>query len=136
MARYPLRTAIAMQVQATALAWLVYDLTGSTLKLGMVYFVEFLPTVLLALPSGHWADRYDRRRIILLGVTFELAAAVALVLFSVLDMMSVTAILVIAFIFGLARAVANPAPVPSCRACCHDDSPGGSPVRPPGRPLS
>jgi MFS family permease len=100
---------IAMQVQATALAWLVYELTGSTLKLGMVYFVEFLPTVLLALPSGHWADRYDRRRIILLGVTFELAAAVALVLFSVLDMMSVTAILVIAFIFGLARAVANPA---------------------------
>ncbi len=100
---------IAMQVQATALAWLVYELTGSTLQLGMVYFVEFLPTVLLALPSGHWADRYDRRRIILLGVTFELAAAIALVLFSVLDMMSVMAILVIAFVFGMARAVANPA---------------------------
>lgn len=100
---------IAMQVQATALAWLVYDLTGSTLKLGMVYFVEFLPTVLLALPSGHWADRYDRRRIILLGVAFELASAVALVLFSALDMMSVAAILVIAFIFGMARAIANPA---------------------------
>ncbi len=100
---------IAMQVQATALAWLVYELTGSTLQLGLVYFVEFLPTVLLALPSGHWADRYDRRRIILLGVTFELAAAIALVLFSVLDMMSVMAILVIAFVFGMARAVANPA---------------------------
>ena len=62
---------IAMQVQTIALAWLVYDVTGSTLKLGRVYFVEFLPTVLLALPSGHWADRYDRRRIILVGVAFE-----------------------------------------------------------------
>jgi len=117
---------IAMQVQATALAWLVYDVTGSTLKLGMVYFVEFLPTVLLALPSGHWADRYDRRRIILLGVAFELAAAVALVLFSVLEMISVAAILAIAFIFGLARAVANPAAraiMPSLLP--KDDLPGG-----------
>jgi MFS family permease len=100
---------IAMQVQATALAWLVYDLTGSAFMLGLVYFVEFLPTVLLALPSGHWADVYDRRRIILLGVTFEMAAAAALVLISALDMMSIAAVLIIAFIFGVARAVANPA---------------------------
>jgi MFS family permease len=100
---------IAMQVQATALAWLVYDLTGSAFMLGLVYFVEFLPTILLALPSGHWADVYDRRRIILLGVTFEMAAAVALVLISAFDMMSIAAILIIAFIFGVARAVANPA---------------------------
>ena len=100
---------IAMQVQATALAWLVYDLTGSAFMLGLVYFVEFLPTVLLALPSGHWADRYDRRRIIILGVAFEMAAAAALLLISALDMMSVAAILIIAFVFGLARAVANPA---------------------------
>jgi MFS family permease len=100
---------LAMQVQATALAWLVYELTGSTFMLALVYFVEFLPTVLLALPSGHWADRYDRRRIILLGVAFEFAASAALVLLSAFDLMTVVAIVTIAFVFGVARAVANPA---------------------------
>ena len=46
---------IAMQVQATALAWLVYDLTASAFMLGLVYFVEFLPTVLLASATGRTA---------------------------------------------------------------------------------
>jgi MFS family permease len=59
---------IAMQVQATALAWQIYEMTGDPFQLGLVGLMEFLPAALLALPAGHLADRRDRRRIILIGV--------------------------------------------------------------------
>jgi MFS family permease len=100
---------LAMQVQATALAWHVYELTASAFMLGLVYFMEFMPAVILALPAGHAADRHDRRRIVLLGIGLELAAAAALVALSVSNAVSVPAILGVALTFGIGRAVANPA---------------------------
>lgn len=100
---------IAMQVQATALAWQIYDMTGDPFQLGLVGLAEFLPAALLALPAGHIADRYDRRRIILVGVVAELVMAGVLVALAALDRMSVPAILIVALLFGIARSIATPA---------------------------
>src|SRR5262245_36533715 len=100
---------IAMQVQATALAWQIYEMTADPFQLGLVGLMEFLPAALLALPAGHLADRHDRRRIILVGVAGELATAAVLVALAALDRMSVPAILVLALLFGIARAIATPA---------------------------
>src|SRR5215510_9789307 len=100
---------IGLQIQATALAWQMYEVTHDTFKLGLVGLMEFLPAALLALPAGHFADRHDRRRIILIGVAGELATAAVLVALAALDRMSVPAILVLALLFGIARAVATPA---------------------------
>jgi MFS family permease len=100
---------IAMQVQATALAWQIYEMTRDPFKLGLVGLMEFLPAVLLALPAGHIADRRDRRRIILVGVGAELATAAMLVVLAVFGRMSVPAILLVALLFGIARAISTPA---------------------------
>src|SRR5262245_37103322 len=100
---------IAMQVQATALAWQIYEMTADPFQLGLVGLMEFLPAALLALPAGHLADRHDRRRIILVGVAGELATAAVLVALAGLHRMSVPAILVLALLFGIARAIATPA---------------------------
>lgn len=100
---------IAMQVQAFALAWQMYHITANEFLFGLVGLVEFLPAALLALPAGHIADRYDRRRVLLLGIVLELATAVVLLAFAAADRMSVVVILLIAFSFGIARAIANPA---------------------------
>ena len=100
---------IAMQVQATALAWQIYEMTRDPFKLGLVGLMEFLPAALLALPAGHLADRHDRRRIILVGVAGELAMAAVLVVLAALHRVSVPAILLVALLFGIARAVATPA---------------------------
>jgi MFS family permease len=100
---------IAMQVQATALAWQIYEMTRDPFKLGLVGLMEFLPAVLLALPAGHLADRRDRRRIILIGVVAELATAAILVVLAAFGRMSVPAILLVALLFGVARAIATPA---------------------------
>jgi len=100
---------IALQVQATALAWQIYAMTHDPFKLGLVGLMEFLPAALLALPSGHWADRYDRRRVMLVGLGAELIAGLVLVGLAVADRMSVAAILGLALVFGIARAVSTPA---------------------------
>jgi MFS family permease len=100
---------IAMSVQAFALAWQIYLMTGNEFLFGLVGLVEFLPAAVLALPAGHIADRYDRRRIILIGIVMELAAAGVLFLLAATDSVTVPAIFIIAFAFGVARAIANPA---------------------------
>src|SRR5437762_8919666 len=54
----------ANQMQAVAVGWQVYALTGSALDLGLVGLAQFLPSVVLLLVVGHVADRYDRRHIV------------------------------------------------------------------------
>jgi MFS family permease len=100
---------IALQIQATALAWQIYEITHDPFQLGLVGLAEFLPAVLLALPAGHLADRIDRRLLILIGVGAELAAALVLVSLAVTDQITEIAILALAFCFGVARAIATPA---------------------------
>jgi MFS family permease len=100
---------IALQIQATALAWQIYAITRDPLQLGLVGLAEFLPSALLALPAGHLADRLDRRRLILIGASAELVAALVLVSLAASDQITEAAILALAFCFGVARAVATPA---------------------------
>jgi MFS family permease len=100
---------IGLQIQATALAWHMYEITHDAFKLGLVGLMEFLPAALLALPAGHLADRVDRRRIILVGAGGELAAAAVLFALSATGRLSVLGILAIALAFGIARAIATPA---------------------------
>ncbi len=100
---------IGLQIQATALAWQMYEITHDAFKLGLVGLMEFLPAALLALPAGHLADRVDRRRVILVGAGGELAAAAVLFALSANGRLSVFGILALALAFGVARAIATPA---------------------------
>ena len=42
----------ANQMQAVAVGWLIYDLTGSALALGLIGLVQFLPPLVLSLIAG------------------------------------------------------------------------------------
>lgn len=57
---------LGAEAQSVAVAWQVYQITHSALKLGLTGLALFLPGLLCMLGAGHAADRYDRRRIILL----------------------------------------------------------------------
>ncbi len=102
-------TTVALQVQATALAWQIYEITGDPFQLGLVGLAEFLPAALLALPAGHLADRIHRRLLILVGAGAELTAALVLVALASADQITEFAILALALCFGIARAIATPA---------------------------
>ncbi|GMV98836.1 MAG: MFS transporter [Phycisphaerae bacterium] len=56
-----------MQMQTVAVGWEVYRRTHEALNLGLVGLVQFLPVFLLALPAGHLADHFERRRIVLMA---------------------------------------------------------------------
>jgi MFS family permease len=102
-------TTIALQIQATALAWQIYAITDDPFQLGLVGLAEFLPAALLALPAGHLADRIDRRLLILIGVTAEAFAALSLMFLASTDRITEVAILAFALCFGVARAISTPA---------------------------
>jgi len=59
-------TVVAMEMQSVAIGWQIYDITHSVLDLGYVGLAQFLPGILLFLVSGHAADRFDRRKLLIL----------------------------------------------------------------------
>src|SRR5271156_1478865 len=57
---------VGSEAQSVAVAWQVYAITHSALDLGYTGLALFLPGIFVMLAAGHAADRYARRRIILL----------------------------------------------------------------------
>jgi len=70
------------QMLAVAVEWEIYARTHSATALGLVGLVIAVPVVLLSLPAGHLADRFSRKRIILVSQIFSALASVALALVS------------------------------------------------------
>lgn len=48
-----------------AIPWLLLQLTGSAMQMGFVFAIGFVPYLLLSLPAGVWADRYNRKNIMM-----------------------------------------------------------------------
>jgi len=65
-------------MQKVALVWLVYRLTDSPVQLGLMAFCNQFPTFALAPLGGVLADRWDRRRWLLVLQTLMLFQAAAL----------------------------------------------------------
>ena len=65
-------------MQTTALSWLVYDLTGSSLLLGTVAFSSQFPIFIFAPLGGMLADRLDRRRVVIAAQTASMILAFAM----------------------------------------------------------
>src|ERR1700749_3762810 len=79
--RYQLaRVAVILgaEAQSVAVAWQVYSMTHRALDLGYTGLALFLPGLLFLLPSGHVADRFDRRWIILLCYGVQIFCTLAL----------------------------------------------------------
>jgi MFS family permease len=57
---------IGMGAQGLAIGWDIYQRTGQPLALGLVGGVQAIPMILLSLPAGYLADRFNRKAIIAL----------------------------------------------------------------------
>jgi MFS family permease len=97
-------TTLATQMQAVAVGWQIYDLTGSAFDLGLVGGVQFLPTLALALVVGHIVDRHDRRLILTLCRAVQMAAIALLALASLSGFISLAIILALCLVLGCAQA--------------------------------
>jgi MFS family permease len=101
-------TALAFQMQAVAVGWQGYALTGSAFYLGLVGLAQFLPMFLLNLAVGQVADRYDRRRVAGICQLVEGLAAGALAVGSHSGWLHPGSLLAIVFVVGAARAFEGP----------------------------
>jgi MFS family permease len=99
---------IAMQMQAVAIGWQMYELTGSSFQLGLVGLVQFIPTVGFFLATGQAADRYDRRTVTAVSQSVEALAVAILSLATASGWLTPALILAMAFVLGAGRAFEQP----------------------------
>jgi MFS family permease len=95
-------------MQAVAVGWQMYALTGSPLDLGLVGLAQFAPSVILLLVVGHVADRYDRRWVVGCCQLVEASAATALAILSLRGTITEHAIFALVALAGAARAFVMP----------------------------
>ena len=96
-------------VQSIAQSWLLYRLTKSELILGLASFATHLPVLLLGLAGGVAADRFDRRKVVLITQTLFLAQASVLAALTLTGLVQVWHVLVLAAFFGIVNAFDVPA---------------------------
>jgi MFS family permease len=95
---------IALQMQAVAVSWQMYDLTRDPLDLGLVGLTQFVPAALFVLVAGHVADRYDRRAIVRTCQLICGLATATLALGTALGAMTRESLLAVVFVIGTCRA--------------------------------
>ncbi len=100
---------LGAEAQSVGVAWQVYQITHSALDLGYTGLALFLPGLVFVLPAGHVADRYDRRRIILLCYAVQVVCTSMLLWFAVHGMQRIWAIYAVLFMIGMGRCFSGPA---------------------------
>src|SRR5712671_1522994 len=94
----------AVEMQAVAVGWQVYEITKRPLDLGFVGLAQFLPAILLFPISGHASDRFERRHVLSACYAgFALCFALLLAL-AQRGVHSVTAIYVVLILLGIVRS--------------------------------
>ncbi|KGT95881.1 MFS transporter [Erwinia typographi] len=101
-------SSFGFQMLSIAVGWQIYSITGRAWDLGLIGLVQFLPAVLLALPAGHVADQFDRRRVVLFGQITECLAIAVLAGLTLVQRTDEVTILGLIFIISVARTLEAP----------------------------
>jgi len=96
-------------MQQLAQSWLVYTLSGSSFYLGLDVFLGQVPIFLLSLVGGVYADRRDRRTMLLISQYVQMSCAFLLALLFFTNVVHVWMILCLSFVVGVAQAFGGPA---------------------------
>ncbi|GHO98057.1 MFS transporter [Reticulibacter mediterranei] len=96
------------QMLAISIGWELYDRTGSALALGGVGLAQIFPVMLLTLPAGYVADRFNRKRILLFTQLMLAICSLGLMVLSTLHS-SFMLSYVCLFVMGCAMAFVSPA---------------------------
>ncbi len=95
-------------MQSVAQSWLVYKLTGSAAMLGFVGFSGQIPVFLLASIGGAFADRHNRRNIIVFTQTASMLLAFVLAALTLTNRVHVWHVFALASLLGMVNALDIP----------------------------
>ena len=96
-------------VQQFAQSWLVYDLTKDPFYLGLDLFLGQLPIIMFSLFGGVFADRLDRRKMLLTSQYIQMACAFLLAFLFATHVVKVWHILALSFVVGVGQSFGGPA---------------------------
>ena len=100
---------IGTGMQTTGQAWLVLELTHSGLQLGLVGALQFLPVLLFTIFGGVFADRWPKRRILLVTQSVFMIQALLLWILVAVGEVQLWQIYVLAMLLGLTSCLDQPA---------------------------
>lgn len=96
-------------IQSVAIGWIVYELTRSSVSLGIVNFAATIPVFFLSFYAGVLADRFSKKWIVFAGNFFPMIFAFILGFLAQTNKIDFISIVSIAFLTGIATAFAFPA---------------------------
>src|SRR5215472_9265262 len=94
----------AVEMQAVAVGWQVYEITKRPLDLGYVGLAQFLPGILLFPLSGHASDRFERRKVLSACYAGYAVCFALLLLLAQRGVQSVHLIYVVLVMIGVVRS--------------------------------
>jgi MFS family permease len=95
---------VAVEMQAVAVGWQVYEITKRPLDLGYVGLAQFLPAILLFPVSGHASDRFERRHVLSVCYAGFAVCFALLLTLAQRGAHSVTPIYVVLILLGVVRS--------------------------------
>ena len=96
-------------VHWVAQGWLVLELTGSGFGLGLVMALQWLPVLLFGAWGGVIADRFNKRKILIVTNSIGAFLSVVLGILTITDVVTLWMVIVVALVLGVSTAVDNPA---------------------------
>ena len=92
-------------LQSMAVNWLVFELTHSAFKLGLLGFCWMLPRLVFGAIGGVVADRVDRRRLLIITQTVAMLQSMVFLLLVVTGRITYGQIVVLTIVLGIADSL-------------------------------
>lgn len=100
---------IALWMQRIAQDWMVLQLSGSVTAVGITVALQFMPSLFLGPWGGMMADRFAKRKILILCQCMAAVLAATLAVLALSHVVQVWHVYVIAFVLGLVTVLDQPA---------------------------
>ncbi len=100
---------IGTWLQTVALSWLVFEMTRSSFYLGVINFSGSLPVFFLSFVAGIYADKLNKRKLLIITQIIAMILAFALGSLVSTEKQTLTALILLAFLTGITSAFSFPA---------------------------
>ncbi|MFQ5683787.1 MAG: MFS transporter [Candidatus Binatia bacterium] len=100
---------LGTSIQNIAMAWTLYELTGSAFQLGLNGLFRAVPTILFGLLAGTIADRFERRRMVLIADSILFFMPLMLGIMAQLERLEAWHIYMVTFLSAIVDTVGAPA---------------------------
>lgn len=110
--RYMIGETISMTgtwMQMMAQSWVMTSLTSSAFMLGLVNFAGGVPMLLLSMVGGSWADKHDKRAILMVTQVVQIALAVIVGCLVLWQKIQLWHLIAVAAVLGVSNSFEMPA---------------------------